>query len=118
MRPPSPPGQEEFWVASVEGSGDQSLLWEPESGNWAVVIMNADGRAGVSVDVRVGGQVGLGLRASASGCWLPERSAASLGATLLVVGVVGLARGAHIDLTGAEDDPGNPSGSKRDSTSP
>lgn len=105
--PPNPPGEEDFWVASVQGSGDQSLVWEPESGTWAVVVMNADGRPGVSVDVALGAEsdwvlaIGIGLMVAGTLGLL-------LGATLLVVGVVGLARGAHIDLTGTEGHHGQP----------
>lgn len=43
-----------FWVASVSGSGEQNLDWTIESGEWALVIMNADGSPGVSADVRFG----------------------------------------------------------------
>jgi hypothetical protein len=105
--PPNPPGGEDFWVASVVGPGDQQLVWEPESGSWAVVIMNADARPGVSVDMALGAKsswvlgIGIGLLV-AGGLGL------LLGATLLVVGVVGLARGSHIDLTGAAARPGQP----------
>lgn len=51
---PAAPGTEEFWAASVSGSGEQALDWTIESGEWALVIMNADGSPGVSADVRFG----------------------------------------------------------------
>ena len=51
---PTAPGTEGFWVASVSGSGDQTLDWTIESGEWALVVMNADGSPGVSADVRFG----------------------------------------------------------------
>ncbi len=51
---PAAPGTKGFWVASVSGSGEQTLDWTIESGEWAVVIMNADGSPGVSADVRFG----------------------------------------------------------------
>ena len=51
---PAAPGAEGFWVASVSGSGEQALDWTIESGEWALVIMNADGSPGVSADVRFG----------------------------------------------------------------
>jgi hypothetical protein len=51
---PAAPGTESFWVASVSGNGEQDLDWTIESGEWALVIMNADGSPGVSADVRVG----------------------------------------------------------------
>ncbi len=99
--PPGRPGEQDFWVTSIEGSGDQTLEWEPESGRWSAVIMNASGGSGVSVDVALGAKspwvfrVGLALVVGGSIGLL-------LGGTLLVVGVVGLARGSHIDLTGTE----------------
>jgi len=51
---PAAPGTMEFWVASVSGSGELALDWTIESGEWALVIMNADGSPGVSADVRFG----------------------------------------------------------------
>jgi hypothetical protein len=41
-------------VASVSGSGEQDLDWTVESGEWALVIMNADGSPEVSADVQFG----------------------------------------------------------------
>ncbi|MCP3933854.1 MAG: hypothetical protein GY708_00625 [Actinomycetia bacterium] len=38
----------------MSGSGEQALDWTIESGEWALVIMYADGSLGVSVDVRFG----------------------------------------------------------------
>jgi hypothetical protein len=51
---PAAPETKDFWVASVSGSGEQTLDWTIESGEWALVIMNADGSPGVSADVRFG----------------------------------------------------------------
>nr|WP_219508907.1 DUF4389 domain-containing protein [Nonomuraea ceibae] len=45
--PGSPPGAEPFWVAT--GSG--SLTWDIRPGEWAAVIMNADGTPGVTTDL-------------------------------------------------------------------
>jgi hypothetical protein len=57
--PPGPPGELDFWVASAEGEGPQSVTWDLESGEWTGVIMNADGSAGVSADFNAGAQVGI-----------------------------------------------------------
>jgi len=43
------PAQANIWAASVQGSGEQTLTWEPQRGIWVVVIMNADATAGVDV---------------------------------------------------------------------
>ena len=44
--PTGPPGDQTFWVASTSGTGEQTLEWEPEDGDWRAVVMNEDGRAG------------------------------------------------------------------------
>lgn len=56
--PPAPAGLG-FWVASVAGAGPQTLTWDVESGDWDVVVMNADASRGVSVDASVGIKTGL-----------------------------------------------------------
>ncbi len=55
----SPPGDETFWEASVEGVGPQALRWEVTSGRWVVAVMNADGSPGVSADVEVAAKAGF-----------------------------------------------------------
>lgn len=47
--PSGPPTEETIWAASTRGSGRQTLLWTPRSGDWSVVFMNVDATAGVSV---------------------------------------------------------------------
>lgn len=69
--PSSLPIEETFWVASVEGSGFQTLTWELQRGEWKVVIMNSDATPGVTVDASAGAKtdllvpVGIGLLVSA-----------------------------------------------------
>jgi hypothetical protein len=55
--PSGPPADENFWVAQSSGTGTQSVSWEPADGTWMLVVMNADGSAGVSVDARIGATV-------------------------------------------------------------
>ena len=89
--PPGEPAAEELWAVSESGSGEQTLLWPVEDGDWTVVVMNADGSRGVDVDARVGAELdvllplGLGLLA------------AGLLAGLLAAGLIVLAlrRGPH-----------------------
>lgn len=57
--PPGPPGEQDFWVASAEGEGTQTVTWDLESGEWTGVIMNVDGSAHVSADFNAGAQVGI-----------------------------------------------------------
>ena len=55
--PESPPGDQEFWAATSSGSGEQTLEWDPEDGNWRVVVMNADGSRGVSSEMSIGAEL-------------------------------------------------------------
>ena len=42
---------------SEQGSGKQTLNWEIEDGDYSVVVMNADGSAGVDADVSTGANI-------------------------------------------------------------
>ncbi len=57
----APPTDQTFWVAMATGFGTQDLDWEATSGQWAVVVMNADGSAGVVADANVGIKAGFVL---------------------------------------------------------
>jgi hypothetical protein len=65
--PAAPPGTETFWVESSSGRGEQTLDWEPEDGDWRVVVMNDDGSAGVAADMSIGAEldtvlwIGIGM---------------------------------------------------------
>jgi len=52
--PAGPPTDESFWTTQASGPGTQQLSWEPADGTWTLVVMNADGSSGVSVDARIG----------------------------------------------------------------
>jgi hypothetical protein len=52
--PPTPPGDQDFWVAESEGSGEQALTWDAEFGRWTAVVMNADATRGIDVEADVG----------------------------------------------------------------
>ena len=52
--PSGPPTEQDFWTVEASGPGTQRLSWEPAGGSWTLVIMNADGSAGVAVDARIG----------------------------------------------------------------
>jgi hypothetical protein len=52
--PRTPPGQQDFWVAESEGSGEQALTWDAEFGRWTVVVMNADAARGIDVEADAG----------------------------------------------------------------
>jgi hypothetical protein len=48
--PSSPPGKALNWAASAEGTGEQTLVWEPRDGDWSIVLMNVDASAGVDLE--------------------------------------------------------------------
>jgi hypothetical protein len=59
--PSAPPAQVDIWEASASGPGEQTLTWDVESGDWSVVLMNADGTAPVEVEAGAGATLpGLG----------------------------------------------------------
>ena len=53
----SAPGTQDFWVASTTGSGTRILEWDPTDGSWTVVVMNADGRAGIDMGADLGARM-------------------------------------------------------------
>lgn len=55
--PASPPTAQSFWSASNLGSGTRTLNWTPQTGNWRIVLMNANGSSGVSADVSIGARI-------------------------------------------------------------
>jgi hypothetical protein len=52
--PSGAPGEQDFWQAQVSGAGTQQLEFVPDEGDWVLVMMNADGSAGVSVEAGIG----------------------------------------------------------------
>lgn len=85
-RPAQPPVDQDFWVASASGTGDLLLEWEVQDGDWAAVLMNADGSPGVFADVTVGVRSGALL---------------AIGIGMLAVGALLLALAVAIILAGA-----------------
>jgi hypothetical protein len=84
--PGSAPGTQDFWVASATGTGAQTLKWEAANGSWTVVVMNADGQAGIDVTAELGAtmpaMIGIAFGSLAvGGLFL-------IGGALLVVGAI------------------------------
>jgi Domain of unknown function (DUF4389) len=104
---PPPPTSQTFWTASASGSGTQEVTVELGSGNWAVVVMNADGRPSGIVDLQAGfrstlfAPIGLALLISALVLFV-------LGIPLVLAGAVGLGRGLDPGLTAGPALPAGP----------
>ena len=81
------PADSDIWVDESTGSGTRVLDWRPQDGDWTVVVMRVDGRAGLAVDVR-GGVTAAGLGALGSGLL-------GVGAALLVGGALLVALAVH-----------------------
>jgi hypothetical protein len=80
--PAGPPAAQDFWAARATGADTRVLTWAPQSGEWRVVLTNADASRGVEADLAVGAElphllsIGLGVLAG--------------GALLLLLAVGGL----------------------------
>ncbi len=62
-----PPGDQDIWVASTAGAGEQTLTWDVQGGNWSIVAMQPDGeprRQRRRVDRGQGRRVGVAVRRS------------------------------------------------------
>jgi hypothetical protein len=55
----APPVDQDFWVVSAAGPGEQQVEWAARGGRWTVVVMNADGTPGVAADVEIGARSGI-----------------------------------------------------------
>jgi|HubBroStandDraft_3_1064219.scaffolds.fasta_scaffold46579_2 hypothetical protein len=70
-RTPAPPAKQQFWAATANGRGTQTVSWKLKHGDWEIVVMNADGTAGVDAAVEMGVHtpplLGLGLAVVALG---------------------------------------------------
>jgi hypothetical protein len=83
---PAAPAEQDFWVASSQGTGTQTLEWDARTGRWAVVAMNADASAGVDAVAAVGATSAL-LTPIATGLMVAGLLFALLGTGLVVAAV-------------------------------
>lgn len=85
------PADQKFWLATATGDNPATLQWNLADGNYAVVVVNADGSPGVVADVRGAAQIphlaGLGGTMLGVGIGL-----ALLAIGLIVIGGTGLGR--------------------------
>ena len=54
---PGTPESVAVWTAQSSGPGTQTVTWPDQAGDWTVVVMNADGSAGVDVRAEAGATV-------------------------------------------------------------
>jgi hypothetical protein len=79
-RAPSSPQGSSIWAVSRTGAGEITVPWTPRSGDWAIVMMNADAAGGVAVSGSLAAKVPL----------LPWVAGGALLCGLLVAGVASL----------------------------
>ena len=83
---PLAPAAQHFWAASDHGSGQRTLSWDVEDGDWSVVVMNADGSRGVDAGVRAGADLPF-LSSLGWGITIGGLALLVLAATMTVVAV-------------------------------
>ena len=98
--PAGPPTEQTFWAASAAGAGEQTAVWEPESGNWTIVVMNADGSRGVAVDLAAGAKASF-LLWLAIGLMIAGLLVAAGGVAMIVLGARGAMRSTPAAAPGA-----------------
>lgn len=84
---PTPPADAAFWVAQTSGLATQTVTWNLEPGDWAIVVMNADGSPTVSADIELGGQLDY-LVPLAIGLGVGGGVLLAMGAAMIIGGVV------------------------------
>jgi hypothetical protein len=89
---PAMPAAQTFWAAtSVDG---RALDWKVRKGEWTVVMMNADGSPGVSVDATAGAKIPL-IGDLAWWLAIPGALLGAIALALVAFGARGLARDRH-----------------------
>jgi len=76
--PATVPSSQGFWRVQARGTGTQTVSWPVESGHWSMVVMNADGSQGVSVNAQ--------LAAKVSYVWWIVTGLLVIGAVSLLIG--------------------------------
>jgi hypothetical protein len=85
------PGDQTFWSGRSSGSGTLQLRWPIQSGQWALVIMRADGSPGVQARADVGASIPA-LTGVAVGFLVAGLIVLGVGIGLIALGAAGLGR--------------------------
>lgn len=104
-RSPGLPGKQPFWLASASGRGSQRVEADLRSGDWVVVVMNADAGPGVAADLTVGARTRL-LVPATIGLGSGTLLLLGAGVLLLVLGAAGLAPAAAAGSAATQRAPG------------
>lgn len=99
-----PPADEDFWVESASGRGEQELTWEARGGTWSIVVMNADGASDIISDVEIGARSGA-ITTIAVALLVAGGITVLVGVALIVIGVRGRrpADGPPVDGPSSDD---------------
>jgi len=84
---PAAPGTQGFWAAKAQGVGEQTLDWDVDKGNWSVVVMNADGSAGVNTHISAGADLPF-VGGIATGLIVGGLAGIAFGGSLLAFGLI------------------------------
>jgi hypothetical protein len=84
--PATEPTEQTFWAESVTGTGLTTLAWDVTAGDWAVVVMNADGTPGIRAEFDAGATLPvvrpIALWSLAAGAFL-----AVIGVAMIIIAV-------------------------------
>ena len=89
---PAQPATQDFWIESASGPGQQSITTSWQPGSFSVVVMNADASQAVSVEVWAGARIDILGPIATALLWAGVLTVL-VGLLLLILGIVGLARG-------------------------
>ena len=81
---PARPADQRFWAATSDGA--KPLEFDVKDGNWSVVVMNADGSAGVDAGVSAGARLPI-VEDLELAAWIAAALLLALGGGLLVGGL-------------------------------
>lgn len=74
-----PPGDQPWWLISVEGDGPQELVWPIPHGSYSIVALNADATPALDADVTLGLEI--------AGTFYTILAVAAFGLLVLLIGL-------------------------------